>query len=81
MARRSRAEALWIASIMTVHSESGFKRSPSDAVTIPGHREIRVPIISLFSDEGPSLANLVVIMGKAAKVMGFDYEDPRSYEY
>ena len=65
--------------------------APSDAVTIPGHRlgEIRVPLISNFSDEGPSfkrrpsqeqIDRLSEIIGKQLR-WWLDYEDPRTYGY
>ena len=64
---------------------------PSDAVTIPGHRlgEIRVPLISIFSDEGPSFRRrpsqekvdrLSEIIGKQPRWWA-DYEDPQTYGY
>ena len=64
---------------------------PSDAVTIPGYRpgEIRVPLISIFSDEGPSFKKrpsqeqvdrLSEIIGKQPR-WWVDYDDPRTYGY
>ena len=62
---------------------------PSDVVTIPGNRpgEVRVPIISIFSDEGPSyrkrpskeqVDRLSEIMGKQPR-WWVDYEGPETY--
>ena len=86
--------------LLSIHSgikrlafESALKdhTTPSDAVTIPGHRhgEIRVPLISIFSDEGPSFKRrpsqeqvdrLSKIIAKQPR-WWLDYEDPRTYEY
>ena len=65
--------------------------APTGTVTIPGSRpgEPRVPVLSIFSNEGPSykrrpsqeqVARLVQIMGRHPR-WWLDYDDPRSYEY
>ena len=64
---------------------------PVDAVTIPGKRlgESRVPVISIFSNEGPSyrkrpsqeqVDRLSEIIGKQPR-WWVDYEDPQTYGY
>lgn len=64
--------------------------APSNTVTIPGYLpgEIRVPILSIFSDERSSFKKrpshervdrLSAIMGKQPR-WWVDYEDPRTYE-
>ena len=65
---------------------------PADTVTIPGYRgkgELIVPIISIFSDEGPSFRKrpsqeqvdrLSEIIGKRPRWWA-DYEDPQTYGY
>jgi hypothetical protein len=90
------------AAIQLLMSRSGAKRLefeaalvdhtvPPDAVTIPGNRpgEIRVPLISIFSNERPSFKKrpsqeqvdrLSQIIGKQPR-WWVDYEDPRSYDY
>lgn len=90
------------AAIQLLMSHSGVKRLefeaalvdhtvPPDAVTIPGNRpgEIRVPLISIFSNELPSFKKrpsqqqvdrLSQIIGKQTR-WWVDYEDPRSYDY
>ena len=63
--------------------------APSNTVTIPAHLpgEVRVPILSIFSDEGPlfrkrptqqQVDRLSEIMGKQPR-WWIDYEDPRTY--
>jgi hypothetical protein len=63
--------------------------APSNVATIPGYRpgEIRVPLISIFSDEGPSFRRrpsqeqvdrLSELMGKQPR-WWIDYADPRTY--
>ena len=84
--------------LLRVHSgikrlavESALKddAAPPDTVTIPDNLpgENRVPLISIFSDEGSSLRRrptqeqvdrLSQIMGKQPR-WWIDYEDPRSY--
>jgi hypothetical protein len=65
------------------------RAAPSNTVTMLGYRpgEIRVPIISIFSDEGPSFRNrpsqeqvdrLSQLMGKHPRRWA-DYVDPRTY--
>ena len=70
--------------------ETAIKDPNIDAVTIPGHRElgeIRVPLISIFSDEGPSFKKrpteeqvhrLSEIIGKQPRWWA-DYENPETY--
>jgi hypothetical protein len=68
--------------------ESAIKdhEAPSDTVTVPG-RPGEVPIISIFTDEGPSykrrpsqeqVDRLSRILGKQPR-WWVDYEDPRFY--
>ena len=77
--------------IKRLRFESALKEPNIDAVTIPGHRglpgEIRVPLISIFSDEGPSFKKrptqeqvdrLSEIIGKQPRWWA-DYEDPETY--
>lgn len=86
--------------IQLLRRHSGIKRlsfesalrdpsAPSNTVTISGYRpgEIRVPLISIFSDEGPSFRKrpsqeqvdrLSEIMGKQPR-WWIDYDDPRTY--
>ena len=88
--------------IQLLRRHSGIKRlelefaikdqaAPSDTVTIPGYQpgEVRVPVISIFSDEGPSFKRrpsqeqvdrLSEILGKQPR-WWVDYEDPRTYGY
>ena len=63
---------------------------PADTVTLPGFRseeELMVPVISIFSDEGPSFRKrpsqervdrLSEIIGKQPRWWA-DYEDPQTY--
>jgi hypothetical protein len=65
--------------------------APTGTVTMPGSRpgEPRVPVLSIFSNEGPSYSRrpsqeqvdrLVKIMGRQPR-WWVDYDDPRLYEY
>jgi hypothetical protein len=70
--------------------ESAIKdhTAPSDTVTVPGRPGVvRVPIVSIFTDEGPSynrrpsqeqVDRLSQILGKQPR-WWVDYNDPRSY--
>ena len=71
--------------------ESAFKdqSAPSNAATIPGYKpgEVRVPVLSIFSDEVSSFRRrpsqeqvdrLSEIMGKQPR-WWIDYQDPRTY--
>ena len=72
--------------------ETGIKDPNIDAITMPGSRgngEICVPLISIFSDEGPSIKKrpsqeqvdrLSEIMGKQPRWWA-DYENPETYAY
>ena len=77
--------------IRRLEIESALKdhAAPSDTVTIQGsrHNEPEVPILSIFSNEGPSfkrrpsqeqIDRLSQIIGKQPR-WWIDYEDPRSY--
>ena len=85
-----------------LRSHSGIRRlelesalldhtAPSNTVTIPGYRpgEIRVPIVSIFSDEDPlfkrrpsqeKVDRLLEIIGKQPR-WWIDYDVPRTYGY
>jgi hypothetical protein len=67
------------------------RAATSDTVTIPGSRpgEIRVPVLSIFSDERSSFKKrpsqeqvdrLSNIIGRQPR-WWVDYDDPRTYEY
>ena len=84
MGLHSRIKNLELESALMDHTAT-----PKNAVTIPGHRpgEIRVPIVSIFSDERFSFKRrpsqekvdrLSEIIGKQPR-WWVDYEDPRSY--
>jgi hypothetical protein len=73
--------------------ESGIKdhAAPANTTTIPGYRpgEVRVTVMSIFSDEGPSFRRrpsqenvdrLSEIMGKQPR-WWVDYDDPQTYGY